>query len=88
MKKPRVSAAFLHFSWHLKLPECLKMIETAKPQLKMAKNRKTAPDLGWKTRTAGNDQNRKTAQKPREKSAKTAKPRFSVSYFAEGKVDH
>ena len=37
------------------------MIETAKPRLKTAQNRKTAPDFAEKPQTAGHYWNRKTA---------------------------
>ena len=44
----------------------------------MAKNRKTAPDFEGKMQTASYYLNRKTAQKPHEKSAKTAKPHEKI----------
>ena len=44
-----VSAFFLSL---YKLLECLETVKTAKPQFKMAKNRKTAQDFGGKTQTA------------------------------------
>ena len=46
------------------------MIETAKPQLKMAKNRKTAPDFGGKTRTVSYYSSRKTKRTKRTKRTK------------------
>ena len=44
----------------------------------MAKIRKTAPEFGGKTQTESYYWNRKTAQKPHEKWAQTAKPHEKI----------
>ena len=65
-----------HLSGRMKLPEYFWTIETAKPQLKKAKNRKATQYLVKKTQTARYYWNHETAQEPHEKSAKTTNPQI------------